>query len=118
MSLGKQSLGKLLFGFVFSCVIGLDVPASQANGDDKYSSARAAAADAYKFMEKQDYKSAQEPLEAALKLAPDDAYRLKVYNNLMACYRLLPETDKMIEAFEFTIAKTKTDAERSLTAQS
>src|SRR5581483_1090004 len=71
-----------------------------------------------KFMQKRDYKSAQGPLEAALKLAADDNDRLRIYNNLMACYRLLPENDKMIEACEFTMAKTKLDAERSLTAGS
>src|SRR5689334_3403177 len=84
-----------------------------AKDDDKYPSAKAAYADAVKFLEKKDYKSAQAPLEAALKLAPDDEYRLRIYNNLMPSYRLLTDTAKMTEACEFTIAKTKENAERS-----
>ena len=64
-------------------------------------------------MRERDYKSALAPLEAALRLATDDETRLKVYNNLMPCYRLLPENDKMIEACEFTILKTKDGNERS-----
>lgn len=118
MSLRKVSLGKWLFGLVFSCVFVVYAPGSPALGDDKYPSATAAYADAYKFLESRDYKSAQEPLEAALKLAPDDAYRLRMYGYLKACYRLLPETEKMTEACEFIITKTKTEAERSLTARS
>lgn len=103
---------------VFSGLLAWGAIGSPAQGDDKYPSANAAVADAVKFMEKRDYKSAQAPLEAALELAPDDAYRLRIYNNLMACYRLLPETDKMVEACEFTINKTKENSERSLTARS
>src|SRR5258708_3245894 len=109
---------KLAFGFMLSSVVTWSVACRQASADETYPSAKAAAAEADKFMQKRDYKSAQAALEAALKLAPDDAYRLRIYNNLMACYRLLPETDNMVEACEFTITKTKENAERSLTASS
>src|SRR5688572_4335497 len=47
------------------------------------------------------YAASQEPLEAALRLAPDDAFRLKVYEALMPAYRQLPEPDKFIEACDF-----------------
>ncbi|MGE0608695.1 MAG: hypothetical protein AB7O62_16490 [Pirellulales bacterium] len=60
-----------------------------------------------------DYRAAQAPLEAALALAPNDAYRLKVYNGLVASYRLLPEPEKMIEACEFVMLHTKSFPERS-----
>jgi tetratricopeptide (TPR) repeat protein len=109
---------KSSFGLVLSYVVAWGVACPLARGDEAYPSANAAAADAVKFMQKRDYKSAQAPLEAALRLAPDDAFRLRIYNNLMACYRLLPETDKMVEACEFTIVKTKENSERSLTAHS
>lgn len=108
-----QTVGVLLVGLV----AWVAAPTS-VRSDEEYPNANAAIAAASKFMRARDYKSAQAPLEVALKLAPDDAFRLKVYNNLMACYRLLPENDKMIEACEFTIAKTKENAERSLTAGS
>jgi tetratricopeptide (TPR) repeat protein len=119
LSGGRAMSGwKQAFGLVLAYVVAWTATCSLARGDEKYPSARAAVAEANVFMRKRDYKSAQAPLEAALKLAPDDAYRLRIYNNLMACYRLLPETDKMVEASEFTILKTKENSERSLTAGS
>lgn len=59
------------------------------------------------------YAGSREPLEAALRLAPDDAYRLKVYEALMPAYRELPDTDKMVEAAEFVIAHADQRAKRS-----
>jgi tetratricopeptide (TPR) repeat protein len=59
------------------------------------------------------YAGSREPLEAALRLAPDDAYRLKVYEALMPAYRELPGTDKMAEAAEFVIAHADQRAKRS-----
>jgi Tfp pilus assembly protein PilF len=107
-----------LFGLVSLLAIACPTFALAAKDDDKYRSADAAVGDAIKYLEKKDYKSAQAPLEAALKLAPDDAYRLRVYDYLMACYRQLPDPAKMTEAVEFSIVKTKENANRSLTCRS
>ena len=108
-----RSLGGLLL-----CVVVWNAIALLARSNDVYPSFDTAMSAAAKFMKDRDYKAAQAPLEAALRMAPGDAKRLRIYNNLTACYRLLPETERMTEACEFTIAHTKEDAERSLTARS
>src|SRR5262245_50884361 len=59
------------------------------------------------------FAASREPLEAALRLAPDDAFRVKVYGYLMSAYRELPEPDKMVEAAEFVIAHSDQRAKRS-----
>jgi tetratricopeptide (TPR) repeat protein len=64
------------------------------------------------------YAASQEPLEAALRLAPDDEFRLKVYDALFPAYRMLPEPDKFIEASEFVIRKSPSADKRSLTRTS
>jgi tetratricopeptide (TPR) repeat protein len=64
------------------------------------------------------YAGSREPLEAALRLAPDDTYRLKVYEALMPAYRELPDTDKMVEAAEFVIGHADQRAKRSLESRS
>lgn len=64
------------------------------------------------------YTASREPLEAALRLAPDDAYRVKVYEYLMPAYRELPEPDKMVEAAEFVIAHSDQRAKRSIESRS
>src|SRR4051794_15632248 len=60
----------------------------------------------------------QGPLEQALKMAPDDRTRLKVYKALLPSYRLLPAIDKTLEAQEFIITKSASAPERSLTRSS
>ena len=54
-------------------------------------------------------------LEEALRLAPDDKFKIKVYRSLTPIYRTLPEIDKMVEALEFILATSDSSAERSLT---
>jgi tetratricopeptide (TPR) repeat protein len=61
-----------------------------------------------------EYARARGPLEAALKLAPDDAYRIKVYRALVPVYTQIPEWLPKVEALEFLIAHSDRDAERSL----
>ena len=56
----------------------------------------------------------QAPFEEALRRAPSDKFRLKVYRALLPAYTLLPEIDKKVEALEFIITKTDSQPERSL----
>jgi tetratricopeptide (TPR) repeat protein len=58
------------------------------------------------------------PLERALELAPDDAYRLKVYRALLPAFTQLPDAGKKLDALEFIIRKSGQAAERSLTRRS
>jgi tetratricopeptide (TPR) repeat protein len=60
-----------------------------------------------KLLADMQFAAALAPLEKALKLAPDDAARLRVYERLLQPYRQLPEIDKMVEAQEFIIAKSE-----------
>lgn len=46
------------------------------------------------------------PLEMALSLAPDDAYRAKVYRALVPAYRTLPGWEKMAEACGMSEGRT------------
>ncbi len=84
----------------------------------QYQSADEAWRDAVKHLNARNYAASQEPLEAALRLAPDDAYRLKVYEALLPAYRLLPEPDKFVEACNVILTKSERDAQRSLTRRS
>jgi tetratricopeptide (TPR) repeat protein len=64
------------------------------------------------------YKEAIGPLERALSLAPDDAYRLKVYKALMPAYRTLSGPEKMAEAGEFILRHSDQLTERRTAASS
>jgi tetratricopeptide (TPR) repeat protein len=63
------------------------------------------------------FAASRAPFEAALKLAPDDAYRVKVYEALLASYRQEGSPDKMVEACEFIIGHTDQAAKQSITRQ-
>ncbi len=85
---------------------------------DEYGTADEAYAAGAKLHRAQDYAASQVPFEAALKLAPDDEYKLKVYQALVPAYRLLPEIDKMLVAGEFIIRHSPQKAARSLNSSS
>ncbi len=78
--------------------------------------ARAAAA---KHVQSRNFAAAQAPLEAALRLTPDSDVRgrVKISRALLACYRLLPEPDKMIETVEFMLQNSDSASERSRVAR-
>ena len=80
---------------------------------DSYDKAIAAAAP---LMRSRDYSAAREPLEAALKLARTDREKSQAYQGLRAVYRTIPESDKMIEVYEYLVAAADTTAGRSVTA--
>lgn len=92
--------------------------ATTPTGAQQYSTVDEALRAAQPLLQEMRYAESQAPLEAAIKLAKDDATRTKVYRALMPAYRLLPEIDKMLEAGEFIIEKSDREAERSLTRSS
>ena len=70
------------------------------------------------FYNSRNYAASREPFEAALKMAPDDKFRLKVNEALIASYRLLPEPDKMFGACEYVIEKSESVAKKSIVRRS
>lgn len=64
------------------------------------------------------FAEAQEPLEEALKLSDDVKKKVDINRALLSCYRLLPETDKMLTAAEYVITHSESTAEQSLTRTS
>lgn len=85
-----------------------------ARAQENYKTADAAFRAGAEALRGRDFAGSQKPLEAALKLAPDDKYRLKVYSALLPAYRLLPETEKMQEAVEFLLRHSTSVPEKSL----
>ena len=63
------------------------------------------------------FAAAQAPLEAALKIAPDDKARLQAYQALLQPYRQLAEIDKMVEAQEFIISHSDRRAARGIASR-
>jgi tetratricopeptide (TPR) repeat protein len=80
--------------------------------------ADAAYAEGVKHVNTRAYKDALGPLERALSLAPDDAYRLKVYRALVPAYRTLAGPEKMGEACEFILRHSDQLTERRTIAAS
>ena len=67
------------------------------------------------FYNSKNFQAARAPLEAALQLADDDEFRLKVYEALLPAYRDIPEFEPFQTAAEFIITHSPRDAQRSLT---
>lgn len=89
-----------------------------AQGESKYQSAQEAYAVGVAFLSQNNYAASQEPLEAALALAADDAYRCQIYEALLPAYRQLPEPEKFITAADFVIRHGEQAAGRSLMRRS
>ncbi len=100
---------------VFASIL-VVAPAVQAQ--TTYKSAAEAYSAGVKFLNSGNLAAAREPLEAALKLAGDDAFRLRTYRTLLVPYRELPEIEPMQQAAEYIISHSEQSAERSLTRQS
>lgn len=92
------------------------VALSTVSAQNTYKSYQDAMREGATLYRQQRYAEAQAPLEAALKLAPNDRERLNVYQALSAVYRQLPEIDKKLEANEYIIRNTERSAGRSLAA--
>ncbi len=67
------------------------------------------------FLSTRNYAASREAFEAALRMAPDDTFRIKVYETLLPAYRQQGEIDKFFDACDFVITKGATPAQRSLT---
>lgn len=100
-------------GVVSLFLVGAVTPSAGGAEYDSYEKAIAAAAP---LMRSRDYSAAREPLEAALKLARTDREKSQAYQGLRAVYRTIPESDKMIEVYEYLVAAADTTAGRSVTA--
>jgi tetratricopeptide (TPR) repeat protein len=80
---------------------------SPSLAQEKYKNYSDAFSQGNKLVREKQLAAAQEPLEAALKLATDDEQRLHAYELLVPVYRQLPAIDKMLEAQEFIIPHTE-----------
>jgi hypothetical protein len=89
-----------------------ETPAGNGNG---YVSAEEAYSIGAARYNARNFKASREPFEAALALAPDDKFRVKVYEALLAPYREIPEFEPFQNAAEFIITHATYDAQRSLT---
>lgn len=97
------------FGIVAGCL--LAAVAQVATAED-YKSFDEAMAAAKKALATKNYLGSEEPLEAAVKLADDDAKRIEAYRLLIDAYKLHPEIDDVLKACEFIVDHTKNSAER------
>jgi len=84
---------------------------------EKYKNFSDAISAGNKLLREKQIAAAQEPLEAALKLAESepaerDERKLRTYEMLVQVYRQLPEIDKMLEAQEFVIPHTERRSSR------
>lgn len=83
-------------------------------GDDKYASAEEAFRVGTAFLAARETSRSQEPLEAALRMARDDDYKLKVYRALVPVYTTVDDWKLKATALEFIIAHAERAPERSL----
>lgn len=90
---------------------------SSSSAQEQYKNYGDAFSQGAKLIRDKQLAAAQAPLEAALKLAADDAERMRAYQALVPVYRQLPEIDKMLEAQEFVIPHTERRAGRSNAAR-
>ena len=92
---------------------------SAAAHGQEYRSAQEAKAAAASQLRTRNFAAAQAPLEAALRLTPetDTRGRVEISRTLLACYRLLPEPDKMMQTAEYILEKSDSQNERSLVAR-
>ena len=66
------------------------------------------------FLDNKNLAKAQEALEEALKLAPDDVLKKKIYRALVRPYQMQADVDKLVDALEFVIRHPSSPAEKSL----
>ncbi|WP_425616547.1 tetratricopeptide repeat protein [Anatilimnocola sp. NA78] len=98
---------------MFACVLGSNLARPSSLPAEDFKSFDDAMRAASKQLREKKYAEAQEPLEAAVKLAKNDEDKLKAYQALVPAYRLLPEVDKMLEAQEFVLRHAESRLTRS-----
>ncbi len=83
-----------------------------------YKSVREARAEAAKHLQARNFAAAQAPLEAALKLTPEDdlKQRVELYRSLMSSYRTLNNVENMVESVEYILTNSDGQTERSIIA--
>lgn len=84
----------------------------------QYNSAQEARSAGAKLYNARKYAEARAPLEAAIALADDAAFKVGVYRALLQSYRQLPEIDHFLQAADFICQHSESAAERLLTARS
>lgn len=97
------------------CLLLSGLFATTAIHASEYSSFNEAYSAGVRFINSGNLAAARQPLEAALKLAPDDASRLRVNRTLMVPYRELQEIEPMQQATEYLISHSDHAATRSVT---
>ncbi len=115
-------MSSLLPRFAFSLLFTATVMAIVSAGtpvafpaEGKYQTAAEAFGVGAAHYSARNYAASRRPLEAALKMAPDDVFRLKCYEALVPAYRQDDGVNKMIEACEFIITHRDQPARQSLT---
>jgi tetratricopeptide (TPR) repeat protein len=106
----RHSLSFVLVPLALIAALAAPLPAQNQEFEKAY-------AEGAKLLRDMQFAAAQAPLEAALKIAPDDKARLRVYQALLQPYRQLAETDKMVEAQEFIISHSERRAARSIASR-
>lgn len=79
-----------------------------------YSSSNDALEAALAFFTLREYVKGQGAVEQALKLAPHDEARVKIYRSMLRSYTTAPDAEYKVTALEFMIEKSEQAAERSL----
>ncbi|MCA9156332.1 MAG: M48 family metalloprotease, partial [Planctomycetales bacterium] len=92
-----------------------ETPSKSPVNDTNYKDAEEALRIGFARYSSRKYDEAREPLEAALKLADNDAFRLRIYQALKASYRRIPDSEPMLRALDFTLRHATTEAKRSIT---
>lgn len=86
-----------------------------AKAKAKYVSAEEAWGVGVAHYNSRNFAASREPFEAALILAPDREYRLKVCDALRASYRLLGTTEPFVQVTEYAIRHSSHSATKSVT---
>lgn len=100
------------------CALLLLVICSAAAAQPAYQTADEAYQAGMRLLRQRKAAESRAPLEAALAMAPDDAFRLKVYRALFAAYRGLKEAEPMRTAAEFIIRHAEAPLDRTSTTHS
>jgi tetratricopeptide (TPR) repeat protein len=79
-----------------------------------YASSNDAVEAALAFYTLKEFAKGQDAVAQALKLAPHDEARVKIYRSLLRAYTTAPEWEYKVTALEFMIEKSEQAAERSL----
>lgn len=88
---------------------------AQSEGEVKYASAEEAFRIGVAFYNSRNVKASRAPFEAAIAQADDNAFRVKVYEGLLAAYREVPEFEPYQTAAEFIITHSDQESKRSIT---